>query len=266
MGTIPAGDIVDRAAQTLFDETKIQWTQAELLRHLSDAQRAAVLHLPEVNPVAETVRLAEGTRQTIPTDSYRLIDVVRNMGTDASTEVPGRSITGVDRATLDRRDRGGRRGNPLRLWHAIPPDTFPTDAERKAGHYDNGAYLPNGEAEGFGWPVKHFTHDTRDRRGFYTFPAQPQLEEKRQRVEIITAKAPEEITDAATAIGVDDAYQPVLLSYVLHRAYARDLPAAINGPARSALYFQQFIQTLTGQKEDDERVHELLVKLQGESD
>ena len=263
MGTILAGAITDRAAQTLFDETKIQWTQTELLRHLSDAQRAAVLHLPEVNPVAEVVRLAAGTRQEIPADSYRLIDVVRNMGT-GNNDVPGASITLVDRATLDRRDRNGL------LWHAIPPRE---EDPGNDGRYENGAYPPRETGPARHWPLKHYTHDTRDRRGFYTFPAQPEAppersgdQDRRQRVEIITAKAPAEITDATTPIRIDDAYQPVLLSYVLHRAYARDLPAAINGPARSAIYFQQFIQTLTGQKEEDERIHELLVSLQKDPD
>ena len=51
MPSITAQQIVTRGQRTLYDETGIQWSEDELLEHLSDAQRAAVLHLPEINPI-----------------------------------------------------------------------------------------------------------------------------------------------------------------------------------------------------------------------
>ena len=66
MATITAQQIIDRATETLYDETNVRWTEKELLDHLSDAQRAAVLHLPEINPVGTVIRCASGTRQVIP--------------------------------------------------------------------------------------------------------------------------------------------------------------------------------------------------------
>ena len=215
MALITAQQIVDRAAQTLYDETNIQWSTDELLRHLSDAQRAAVLHLPEINPVASVVPLIAGTRQMIPADGFKLIDVVRNMGEDGQT--PGRAIRMIDRSALDHTNEE---------WHVV------TESQ----------------------PVKHFAYDTRDRRGFYVFPGgfAPLL-----RIEIIYAAAPPELTDLSRTIGLDDVYQPVLLSYMLHRAYAKDLPVQLRAADRSAMYFQQFILTLTGQKPEDERLHPL---------
>ena len=136
MALITAQQIIDRAAKTLYDQTKINWPEEELLEHLSDAQRASVLFLPEINPVAEVVQLVAGTRQIIPPAGHVLIDVVRNMGSGGGT--PGRAIFEIDRTTLD---------HDTPDWHEIP----------------TGNTLV---------PVKNFSYDTRDRRGYYVFPSQ----------------------------------------------------------------------------------------------
>ena len=212
MAIITAQQIVDRAAKTLYDQTNIQWPPDELLEHLSDAQRAAVLYLPEINPVAAPFVLESGTRQTIPADGHVLIDVVRN--------IPGRAIFEIDRSVLD---------HDTPNWHDMP--------------------------EGALVQVKNFSYDTRDRRGFYVFPSQSSASPAT--VEIIYSASPPEITSLADVIGVDDVYQPALLSYVLHRAYGKQLPLemAQMATAASLRYFEQFVLTLTGQKGEQVRFH-----------
>ena len=227
MATITAQQIIDRATETLYDETNVRWTEEELLEHLSDAQRASVLHLPEINPVGTVIRCASGTRQMIPADGFKLIDVVRNMGTSAvwattdpyNGTTPGRAIRSCDRSVIDQ-------STPE--WHAVGAD----------------------EAT----PTLNFMYDTRDRRAFYVYPSQPQSAGNQQLIEIIYSAPPVELATVSDVIGLDDVYQPALLSYVLHRAYAKDLPSEMNSEQRSSAYFQQFVMTLMGQKQDDMRL------------
>ena len=176
------------------------------------------------------IRCAGGTRQLIPENGFKLLDVVRNMGTPVSWvetapytgTVPGYAIRSVDRSTLDHTDPE---------WHR--PALLTTE-------------------------VLHYSYDTRDRRGFYVYPAQPEAQATRQLVEIIYAASPNELTNLADVIGLDDVYQPALLSYILHRAYAKDIPVeGMNAGQRAAAYFQQFMVTLMGQPQDDARLHPL---------
>ena len=227
MATITAQQIVDRAAETLYDEVNERWTQDELLNHLSDAQRAAVLHLPEINPIGTVIRCSSGTRQSIPAAGFKLIDIVRNMGTSGVWQAddpyngttPGRAILPIDRTHLD---------HSTPDWHIVGAD----------------------EAT----PAKSFMYDTRDRRAFYISPSQPASLGNQQLIEIIYSGPPGEIAAIGDVIGLDDVYQPALLSYVLHRAYAKDLPSEMDGDQRAVSYYQQFVMTLMGQKMDDKRL------------
>ena len=65
------------------------------------------------------------------------------------------------------------------------------------------------------------------------------------------------MTDASDVIGLDDIYQPALLSYTLHRALSKNLPLEMAQQAKAAsqMYFEQFLLTLTGQKADSPRLH-----------
>ena len=221
MPTITAQQIVTRAQRTLYDETGIQYPPEELLEHLSDAQRASVLHLPEINPVALVIQTDAGTRQTIPGNGFKLIDVIRNMG--SSGTVPGRAIRSIDRSSLD---------HTASAWHELGDDVLT--------------------------PIEHYSYDTRDRRGYYIYPAQPVTAGNRQRIEIVYSAAPIELLTLNAVISLDDVYQPALLSYVLHRAYAKDIPMeGVDSMQRAMAYFQQFMVTLTGQTEDDRRLHPL---------
>lgn len=106
--TVLASEIITRVREILADEADVQrWTDAELLRHLSDGQRTIASMFPDAATKVASMQLAEGTRQTIPADGERLLSVYRNMGTDGLT--PGRAIRLVKRELLDDQ-------NPM--WHA----------------------------------------------------------------------------------------------------------------------------------------------------
>lgn len=93
MATTKVVDILDRASIILQDNTNVRFPNEELLKFFNDAQREVVLHRPDAKMVNTTLDLATGSKQTLPVSALRLIDVVRNVG--------GRAITQVDRRILD---------------------------------------------------------------------------------------------------------------------------------------------------------------------
>jgi hypothetical protein len=90
MATITAQSIIDKAETLLLDTTNVRWPVAELLGWLNDGQRHIVSLRPDANPVFANVTLVSGTKQSIPSDGYQLLEVVRNMGANGAT--PGRAI------------------------------------------------------------------------------------------------------------------------------------------------------------------------------
>lgn len=127
-----ASVILTRATDILQDTTSVRWPEAEMLRWMSDAQREIVLYRPDASVTNTNFQLASGaTKQTLPSQAIRLIDVVRNMGAAGST--PGRVIRNINREILDAQ---------IPTWHS--------DA---------------GAAE-----VKHFMWDARDPKNFYVYP------------------------------------------------------------------------------------------------
>ena len=93
MATTKVVDILDRAAIILQDNTNVRFPNAELLKFFNDAQKEVVLHRPDANMVNETYNCINGSKQTVPAAALRLIEVVRNVG--------GRAVTQVQRRVLD---------------------------------------------------------------------------------------------------------------------------------------------------------------------
>lgn len=86
-------DILDRAAIILQDNTNVRFPNSELLKFFNDAQKEVVLHRPDAKMVNTTYNCVDGSKQTLPSAALRLIEVVRNAG--------GRAITQVQRRILD---------------------------------------------------------------------------------------------------------------------------------------------------------------------
>lgn len=242
MGTIRASAIVDRVHGLLRDPSGVQWTTTELLRFLSDAQRAAVEIRPDINPKRVVMQMESGSRQDIPHNgtayihsdpnkgtpshqdyvalsAFSLIECVRNMGADGATA--GRAIRVVQRDVLDT-----SRPN----WHS-------------ESHENAGVTSVN--------QVRSYVYDIRARSWFYVWPAQvDDGANDPHYVEVIYSGVPMEITAADTPIELDDVYQTVLLNYVLHRAYSMQIntSASERYPQMAASYYQLFQAELTGGK------------------
>lgn len=93
MATTKVVDILDRATIILQDNTNVRFPNEELLKFFNDAQKEVVLHRPDANMINTSHALVDGSKQTLPSAALRLVEVVRNVG--------GRAVTQVDRRILD---------------------------------------------------------------------------------------------------------------------------------------------------------------------
>ena len=99
MGTVTAKAIIDKAAIQLTDISGVRWTRAELLGWINDAQRQIVIMSPNATNKISVVKLNAGTRQSLPSDGWTLLEVVRYMGTAGTT--PGRAVRLASREQID---------------------------------------------------------------------------------------------------------------------------------------------------------------------
>jgi len=125
-------DLVDRAETLLHDEGNDRWDAADLIIFGSHGEVAIITRKPDAYVKNEAFVLVEGTLQTV--DGTVLIDIVRNMGTDGSTE--GAAITKVDKVVMDAADPD---------WHTATASAT----------------------------VKHWMADLRDPKRFWVYPPQP---------------------------------------------------------------------------------------------
>lgn len=114
MSTITAKNIIDKAAIQLTDIGGVRWTRAELLGWINDAQRQIVIMSPNATNKIAVIKLVAGTRQSLPSDGWTLLELVRYMGTTGTK--PGRAIRLASRSLLDA-------FNPD--WHSDPPSPMP---------------------------------------------------------------------------------------------------------------------------------------------
>lgn len=107
MGSIVAQTLIDKAQIVIQDTTAVRWTETELLGWLNDGQREIVLHRPDAytKSISHTLTVSE-TKQTIPTDGIRVIDVVRNLGGNKS------AIRNIKREILN---------DQIPDWHSASP-------------------------------------------------------------------------------------------------------------------------------------------------
>ena len=236
-----ASVIIGRAESALNDPDNVQWTEADLIEYINDAQGVIVMMRPEANPVTGSMKLAEGTRQSIPqgtpfdlnedgdtTDTdeasgvtaFALIEVVRNMGTNGQT--PGRVVRKADRYHMDKNHPN---------WHqATVSGVSQTSAE-----------------------VTNYIYDTRNRKTFYVYPPQPSSGQGW--LEMVVSRVPKKISASTGELSMEEVYEPAILSYVMYRAFLKDIAMDEASISKSNVFYQQFMQNLGLKGEADMRMH-----------
>lgn len=204
--SITAQSIIQRCVDALQDPTSIRWPVAELVRYLNDGQREVVLHRPDAMRKSAAVTLVAGTRQTIPSDGLKLIDIVRNTGGTR------RAVRQVNREILDAQTPG---------WHGLTGVTeilhFMFDARDPTVFY---VYPP---ASASGASVDAL---------YASAPAD------------VAEPSPGSLYTAVTGnISVPDIYGNALHDYIMFRAYSKDSEYAGNS-ARAQAYYSLFANSL----------------------
>jgi hypothetical protein len=98
-----AGEVISSCAEVFQDVNYQAVSIAQWIGWINDAQRVVSQIRPEASVSTASFQLVAGTKQSIPSTARRLVDLVRNMGSNGTT--PGKSIRGpVVREDMDGMD------------------------------------------------------------------------------------------------------------------------------------------------------------------
>jgi len=123
MANVTVRHVIDVVAGILQDENSTQtdrsWPEDELIDYYNLEQRKIVSMAPAANPITEAIKLATGTKQSIPAKGIALINVIRNMGTDGL--VPGMAITPTLESVIKSFDLNwSTRDSQETIWNIFP--------------------------------------------------------------------------------------------------------------------------------------------------
>jgi hypothetical protein len=198
--TTTAQSVIRRATDTLQDVTSVRWAVNELVRYLNDGQREIVLHRPDSMATTSTVTCIAGTRQTLPANGAKLIDISRNMAAGSTK----RSVRMVTRDILD---------SQVPSWHNLTGNI-------ETVHF---IYDPRDPRVFFVYPPALTT--TQLEVVYAAYPTD------------ITEPADGAVYTAVTGnITLPDIYGNALLDYILFRAYSKDSEYAGNSQRSQGHY------------------------------
>jgi hypothetical protein len=196
---VTAQSIIRRVVETLQDNTSVRWPVNELVRYLNDAQREVVLYRPDAMVTNSTVPLSVGSKQALPANAAKLIEIVRN-----NSAASKRSVRMVNREILDAQ---------LPNWHNVA-------ATAEVLHF---MYDPRDPKVFYVYPPALATAALDI--VYSALPAD------------IAEPADGSLYTAVTGnVSVPDIYANVLADYVLFRAYTKDSEYAGNATRAQAHY------------------------------
>ena len=202
-----AQSIIQRVVITLQDQNATRWPTAELVRYLNDGQRDIVLVRPDATSTMGTQSLVAGARQTIPSTGAKLIEVIRNSGTNK------RAIRLTDRTILD----------------AQVPDWYNQTGVTEIKHY---TFDPREPRTFYVYPPAASSGASAE----LIYSAYP--------TDISEPSSGALYSAVSGNISVADIYVNALVNYILYRAYSKDSENTQN--AALAASFYQLYQNLLG--------------------
>lgn len=203
---IAAQSIVRRVVETLQDNTSVRWPVNELVRYLNDGQREIVLYRPDAMVTNAVVTLVAGSKQALPANGTKLIEIVRNTGGTR------RSVRLVNREILD---------SQAPNWHNITGVT-------EILHF---MYDPRDPRVFYVYPPAAASGASLD-AVYAAMPAD------------VTEPADGAVYTAVSGnISVPDIYGNVIQDYMLYRAYSKDSEYAGNA-SRAQAHYGAFVNAL----------------------
>ncbi|WP_110665197.1 DUF6682 family protein [Salinicola halophilus] len=215
MAVTTVGVVINNAKLVLQEVTAAgtRWTNEELIGWLNEGYQAITQIKPDAASVNAPHKLVAGTRQEIPSDGLRLIDVVRNTAADSAMM----GILVTTRRALD---------TTRRSWHSdeksIDVEQYVFDDQDPTRFY---VYPPAAE----GAEVEII---------YSSVPAPHDV-----------SKGLNGLRD--DPIKLNDSYGPCLTDYILYRAYSKDAEHAAN-LSRAQMHLQS-VATALGQKIEVDR-------------
>ena len=197
--SIAAQALIRRVVETLQDTTSIRWPVAELVRYLNDGQREIIVHRPDAMVTNASVSLASGTKQSLPANGAKLIDVVRNSAGNK------RAIRMCAREILDAQSPG---------WHNL-------SGVNEIVHF---MFDPRDPKVFYVYPPAAASGAAVD----LVYSALP--------TDIAEPAAGTDFGAVTGNISVPDIYSNALQDYVLYRAYTKDSQYAGNEARAQARY------------------------------
>jgi hypothetical protein len=194
---IAAQSIIRRCVETLQDTTSIRWPVAELVRYLNDGQREVIMYRPDAMVTNATITCVAGSRQSLPANGAKLIEVIRNSGTR-------RAVRLVNREILDAQMPG---------WHSLT-------GQNELLHY---MYDPRDPRTFYVYPPA-------------TTSAQLDIVYAAYPTDIVEPADGTNYTAVTGNISLPDIYGNVLQDYILYRAYTKDSEYAGNVQRAQAHY------------------------------
>lgn len=206
--------LLERVSILLLDEEFIRWDASELVKWLNDGLLAIVLQKPTATSKTVTMQLAEGTLQQLSPEYNSVLRPVRNVRGEHSDRLPRKTLTVVDANQIN----------------ALKPD------------WHDSYSVP------YGQQVKHFIFDEANPRSFYVYPGN----DGSGHIELVISASPEKVMPTGDALDLDsydididfpEIYSNVLLNFIMHRAYSKDLLVA-GAAQRATAYYGQFANEL----------------------
>jgi hypothetical protein len=263
-----ASAVINRARDALLDlsSTGYRWTDAELLRWLSDAQREVVTAFPEANtqttaitPDAADVRIDMRLRAGSGVTPIAILRFASQQ--DPRTGVEGQELKLVEKMVLDALDPGWIGYVPTTLAVSVTAGSFVVGAVyaiRTVGTTDftligaanntvGTVFTATGAGTGTGTATradatpyyKAVVMDPKDPLSFWLYPrANPA-----RRVYVTFTAVPAELVATTDTLALPDQYIPMLVDYVVYRALGKD-SVYTGAPNKSAEFYQAFGQKL----------------------
>ena len=204
---LTAQSIIRRAVDTLQDTTSVRWPVPELVRYLNDGQREVVLYRPDASVTNTTVTCVAGSKQSLPADGAKLIEVIRN----AAAESDKKAVRMVNREILDAQLPG---------WHSVTGSI-------NILHF---MYDPRDPRVFYVYPPALNT-------------AQLDLVYSSYPADVTEPADGSTYADVTGNVDLPDIYGNVLLDYVLYRSYSKDSEYAGNAQ-RAAAHYGAFANAL----------------------
>lgn len=198
--TISAQSIIRRAVETLQDTTSIRWPVNELVRHLNDGQREVVLYRPDSMVTNATVNCVAGSRQTLPPDGAKLVEVIRNAAAGTSKK----AVRMTNREILDAQIPG---------WHNLA-------GVNEVLHF---MYDPRDPKTFYVYPPA-------------TTSAQLDIVYSAYPTDIAEPADGSLYTAVSGNVSLPDIYGNALLDFILYRSYSKDSEYAGNAQRAQAHY------------------------------